>query len=75
MELTLSRIHSSEESADSSDDGGGENTGEIVLRGHAISNPLVVLSGTYCTYPTKNQVNIFEREKDYVKVCVRIVCK
>ena len=40
------RIHSSEESAESSDDG-GENPGEIVLRGYVVSTPLVVLSGLH----------------------------
>jgi len=38
------RIQSSEESAESSDEG-GENAGEIILRGHAVTTPLVVLSG------------------------------
>ena len=36
---------SSEESADSSDDGAENAGGEMVLRGHAISTPLVVLTG------------------------------
>jgi len=39
------RMPSSEESADSSDDGAENAGGEMVLRGHAISTPLVVLTG------------------------------
>ena len=49
-------MHSSEESADSSDDG-AENTGEMVLRGHAISTPLVVLAGS--NYPESINPDVY----------------